>query len=259
MVEAEATRKDDAATVAKFLFKSIITRYGCPLELVSDRETHFLNKILLKVTVNHTHDWDSKLSAALWAYRTAEKITTKQTPYFLVYGQHPILSIEFEVPTQRTLDTRRMGAEESQLYRLQEVIVLEEHRHKAEARTRQIQLRRKEKYDRIVKPVLLEKGDLALLYDSRHVEDWEQVLGRCAGERGDLLFDCESVQVSKEDELSFGALFKNSEHSKNGYKTRDYKDRLRRNVVVALLQLLQPHRTIYMTSWQVDFAELALT
>lgn len=112
MVEAEATRKNDAATVAKFLFESIITHYSCPLELVSDRGTHFLNtvikdltqhfqikhqkttpynpkanglteksngllcKILLKVTVNHTHDWDTKLPAALWTYQTTEKVTT---------------------------------------------------------------------------------------------------------------------------------------------------------------------------------------
>ncbi|OAE27196.1 hypothetical protein AXG93_1931s1000 [Marchantia polymorpha subsp. ruderalis] len=155
MVEAEATCKDDAAMVAKFLFESIITRYGCSLELVSDRGTHFLNK-------------DAKLPAMLWAYRIAEKVTTRQTPYFLVYGQHLILPIEFEVPTQRILDSRRMGAEESQLYRLQEVMMLEERHHDAEARTRQLQLRRKEKYDRRVKPVLLQKGDLALLYDSRH-------------------------------------------------------------------------------------------
>ncbi|OAE35316.1 hypothetical protein AXG93_392s1650 [Marchantia polymorpha subsp. ruderalis] len=35
-------------------------------------------------------------------------------------------------------------------------------------------------------------------------------------------------------------------------------DRKRRNVAVALLQILQPHRTTYMTSWQVGFVELAL-
>lgn len=127
-----------------------------------------LCKILLKVTVNHAHDWDTKLLAALWAYRTAEKVTTRQTPYFLVYGQHPILPIEFEVPTQRILDSRQLGAEESQLYRLQEVMMLEERCHDIEARTKQLQLRRKEKYDRRVKLVLLQKGDLALLYDSRH-------------------------------------------------------------------------------------------
>ncbi|OAE26936.1 hypothetical protein AXG93_4413s1200 [Marchantia polymorpha subsp. ruderalis] len=32
--------------------------------------------------------------------------------------------------------------------------------------------------------------------------------------------------------------------------TRDYVDRKRRNVTVALLQILQPHMTTYMTSWQ---------
>ncbi|OAE23323.1 hypothetical protein AXG93_4015s1010 [Marchantia polymorpha subsp. ruderalis] len=65
--------------------------------------------------------------------------------------------------------------------------------------------------------------------------------------------------VTMEEEISFGALFKNSKSSKNGYKIRDYKDRLRRNVAVALLQILQPHQTTYLTSWQVGFVELALS
>lgn len=46
--------------------------------------------------------------------------------------------------------------------------MLEEQRHEAKARTKNFQLRRKTKYDRRVKPVLLHKGDLAVLYDSRH-------------------------------------------------------------------------------------------
>ncbi|OAE23066.1 hypothetical protein AXG93_1544s1000 [Marchantia polymorpha subsp. ruderalis] len=109
------------------------------------------------------------------------------------------------------------------------------------------------------------------------VQDWGQVLGRCAGEEGDLMFECESVHLSKEEEITFGALFKNrkssktgedgfllfdsesvkvtkdeeisfaalfksEKSSKNGYRTRDYKDRYRRNVAVALLQLLRPPR-----------------
>ncbi|OAE18890.1 hypothetical protein AXG93_3022s1140 [Marchantia polymorpha subsp. ruderalis] len=52
MVEAEATQKDDAAIVSKFLFESIITRYGCPLELVSDRGTHFLNTVINDLTLH---------------------------------------------------------------------------------------------------------------------------------------------------------------------------------------------------------------
>jgi hypothetical protein len=39
--EAIATKNDDADTVARFLYENIITRFGCPKELVSDRGTHF--------------------------------------------------------------------------------------------------------------------------------------------------------------------------------------------------------------------------
>ncbi|OAE23342.1 hypothetical protein AXG93_1660s1000 [Marchantia polymorpha subsp. ruderalis] len=89
------------------------------------------------------------------------------------------------------------------------------------------------------------------------VSDWEQVLEQCAGEEGDLMFKCESVHLSKEEEIFFGTLFKNCKSSKNGYRTRDYIDRKRRNVAVALLQILQPHRTTYMTSWQVGLLSRA--
>ncbi|OAE26554.1 hypothetical protein AXG93_3817s1170 [Marchantia polymorpha subsp. ruderalis] len=60
------------------------------------------------------------------------------------------------------------------------------------------------------------------------VSDWEQIFGQCAGEEDDLLFKCESVHVTKEEEIFFGALFKNYKSSKIVYKTRDYKDRKRR-------------------------------
>ncbi|OAE34038.1 hypothetical protein AXG93_4142s1230 [Marchantia polymorpha subsp. ruderalis] len=93
------------------------------------------------------------------------------------------------------------------------------------------------------------RTNLRAVFD--HIRDWEEVLGRCAGEEGDLLFNCESVQVTKEEEISFGALFKKSKSSKNGYKTRDYKDRMRRNVAVALLQILNSHLTTYCSSARV--------
>jgi hypothetical protein len=34
--EAVATKTDDAQTVAKFLYENIISRFGCPKELISD-------------------------------------------------------------------------------------------------------------------------------------------------------------------------------------------------------------------------------
>ena len=39
-VEAKATVKNDAHTTTKFLYENIFTRYGLPIEIVSDRGTH---------------------------------------------------------------------------------------------------------------------------------------------------------------------------------------------------------------------------
>nr|XP_024364661.1 uncharacterized protein LOC112276995 [Physcomitrium patens] len=204
MVEVEATRKDDAATIAEFFFRNVISCYGCPLELVSDRGSYFLNhlievlteyfqirhrkttpynlkangltkksngllcKIFNKVTVNYAYDWDAKLSAALWAYRTAEKITTRRTPYYLTYGINPILPVEFEVPTHRVLSADRLSVEESQEVRFLQLIQLEENRDEARDFTLDIQERRKKNHDNKIRKIDLKDGDLVLLYDSRH-------------------------------------------------------------------------------------------
>ncbi|KAL3675122.1 hypothetical protein R1sor_025070 [Riccia sorocarpa] len=206
MVEAEATKKDDAITVAEFFFRNVIYRYGCPLELVSDRGTHFLNhlmeeltkyfqfkhrkttpynpkangltekcngllcRILNKVTVNHTYDWDTKLPAVLWAYRKAEKITTKRTPYYLTYGLNPILPIEFEVPTYRILCDERLSDEDSQDHRHQQLVKLEEDREQSKSDVAAIQQKRKENHDKRIRKIDVKDNDLVLLYDNRHIK-----------------------------------------------------------------------------------------
>ncbi|KAH9293205.1 hypothetical protein KI387_041589, partial [Taxus chinensis] len=134
-VEAAPTKDCMAAMVARFLWENIITRYGCPLSLTSDRGTHFLNetvRILLsefmvahhKTTpyhpqengtveafnkiLSHTltkicdvgrQDWDDKVSAILWAYRTTYKRLNKATPFQLVFGMEAIFPVEFMLPS----------------------------------------------------------------------------------------------------------------------------------------------------------------
>ena len=121
-VAARPTRKNDAATAAIFLFEEIMMRFGHPLEIVSDRGTHFLNdvicdittkylinhrkmtpynpkanglterangiigKVLNKLVAAHKTDWDLKLPSVVHAYNTSEKRTTGRNPYFLVFG-----------------------------------------------------------------------------------------------------------------------------------------------------------------------------
>ena len=45
-VEAKATVKNDARTTTKFLYENVFTRYGLPIEIVSDQGKHFINEVI---------------------------------------------------------------------------------------------------------------------------------------------------------------------------------------------------------------------
>ena len=141
--EAKAVKTNTAENAAIFIYENIIARFGCPKILVSDRGTHFLNNviremterfqidhrkttpyhpqtngqtervngilvsILRKTVQNSKRDWDTKLTATLWAYRTTFKVTTQATPFSLVYGIEVTIPIEFEVKSLRVaIDSR---------------------------------------------------------------------------------------------------------------------------------------------------------
>ena len=45
-VKAKATVRNDARTTAKFLYENIFTRFGLPIEIVSDQGVHFINELI---------------------------------------------------------------------------------------------------------------------------------------------------------------------------------------------------------------------
>ncbi|GJR74624.1 reverse transcriptase domain-containing protein [Tanacetum coccineum] len=129
--EAQALPTNDARVVITFL-KKLFCRFGMPKALISDRGTHFCNKIMEKTMkrygVNHRFStsyhpqtsgqventnralkrilektvkdnpaiWSRKLDDALWAFRTAYKTPTGTTPYKLIYGKNCHLPFEIE-------------------------------------------------------------------------------------------------------------------------------------------------------------------
>jgi hypothetical protein len=50
--EAIACKNNDAKTIAHFLYENIIFRFECSKELISDRDTHFLNETIVELTNN---------------------------------------------------------------------------------------------------------------------------------------------------------------------------------------------------------------
>lgn len=49
------------------------------------------------VNVNRT-EWDTKLHATLWAYRTNYKVTTRHTPFSLFFGLQALLPMAYRHP-----------------------------------------------------------------------------------------------------------------------------------------------------------------
>ena len=111
-VEAERVPSCTKEVATRFIYENTITRFGCPLTLISDQGTHFINRTietLLKeflidhhrTSAYHPHangvvesfkktltkgltkicsmdkdGWDEKVPAVLWAYRTTYKKAT---------------------------------------------------------------------------------------------------------------------------------------------------------------------------------------
>jgi len=53
LVEARALRDNKATLVVKFLYEHIITRFDCPIEIISDRGGHFINVVVKELMERH--------------------------------------------------------------------------------------------------------------------------------------------------------------------------------------------------------------
>ena len=100
-----------------------------------------LVRILTKMVNSHCTDWDVKLSAALWAYRTAFKVGTGLTPFKLAFGFEAITPIEHVVPRLRMLIADRLIPKESLSFRLEVLQQLDELRWQSFALSQKLQSR----------------------------------------------------------------------------------------------------------------------
>lgn len=52
-IEAKALRDNKVVFVAIFLYEMIITSFGCPIELISDYGSHFVNAVIQDLVEKH--------------------------------------------------------------------------------------------------------------------------------------------------------------------------------------------------------------
>jgi hypothetical protein len=132
-VEAFPVADQRADTIAKLLVEHVVCRHGVPEQLLSDRGANFLSDLIQGVCdvlgvkkintsgyhpqtdglvekFNSTlinmiakccevaqHDWDEQLPFLLFAYRSSMQESTKESPFFLLYGRDP------RIPTETVL------------------------------------------------------------------------------------------------------------------------------------------------------------
>ncbi|GJZ72880.1 reverse transcriptase domain-containing protein [Tanacetum coccineum] len=191
-IEAKAVAAITGNQVKKFVWDSIVCRFGLPGEIVSDNGKLFsdnpfkdwckkLNIIQRFASVKHPQynglveranrslgegikdrlgegnkNWIEELPHVLWAYRTMIKSTHGDTPFSLTYGTKAVIPMEIGMLTYRTAIVDVVHNNEELRLNLD---LLEERRERAAIRKAKAKLKMSKYYNARVHGVAFRPGD----------------------------------------------------------------------------------------------------
>ena len=207
--EAFAAADQTAETIARLFVEQIICRHGIPQELLSDRGQNFLSNLIQeickvlqvkKLNTSGYHpqtdglvekfnstliemiakcaaekplEWDVKLPYLLFAYRSSAQESTKESPFYLVYGRDP------RIPTSTVLaQSRSVYAVDVDDYKSEFATSLSEAWKLARSNIEQAQTRQKKQYDKRAREVDLREGDRVMVYMPAAVQGKDHKLAR---------------------------------------------------------------------------------
>lgn len=186
-VEAFSVPDIKAETIANILVECIVCRHGAPKVLMSDRGTNFLSEIIQNVcerlgitkatstayhpqtqglverwnrtvenmlkmyTSANQRDWDRFLPFAVFAYNTAVQESTRESPFYLVFGRDPHLPLADDLHPPHNYDYVD--------YRHALSLRIKTAREIALSNIKRSQRKQKEIYDRTVNEFPISVGD----------------------------------------------------------------------------------------------------
>ncbi|MCO5555507.1 hypothetical protein L7F22_009052 [Adiantum nelumboides] len=179
-----------------------MTRFGTPLEIVSDNGPGFRRGLLTEaceeLKISHRHStpyypqsnglvekangiitgiiikmveskpkrWDNFLDGAIWAYRTTYRDATQFTPFYLVYGQEALQPIELNIPTIKLTGRQEQNNDEAWIDRLLGLVELEWKREAAYHFYEKKALQLKDKLNEGLKDKEIKEKSLVLRYNN---------------------------------------------------------------------------------------------
>lgn len=202
--EAKPVKEATAQETVTFIYEDIICRHGCPGRILTDRGTHFNNRLLnglmekfkvahlmstpyhpqtnglverfnrtliealAKTASEHLTDWDKYIAPALFAYRTSVHSTTKLSPFLLIYGR------EAKLPTDSTEMEEEMHLTDHVDAQINHLPII---RCNAQQTIKTDQQKQKERHDaKLTKEAQFYIGDKVLYYRAMLDKQWSNKL-----------------------------------------------------------------------------------
>ena len=193
--EAEPLTSIIERKTTEFVWKNLICRFGIPYAIVSDNGKQFdnekfrnfcselgianrfatpahpqsngqveaINKIIKGILKKKLEErkgaWVDELPGVLWAYRTTQNTSTRETPFSLAFGVDAVIPAEIGVPSHRV---EYFDEAENTSLVASNLDLVAEKRARAELRTAIYQHRISGLYEKRVRPRSFKKGDLVL-------------------------------------------------------------------------------------------------
>ncbi|GET57438.1 DDE-type integrase/transposase/recombinase [Rhizophagus irregularis DAOM 181602=DAOM 197198] len=193
--EAAPLKEATAKEVVEFIWRDIICRHGCPKKIISDRGTHFNNKMMEELVercgINHRlstpyrpqtnglverfnktlceglaklgeENWDKHIPSVLFAYRTKKQSSTRIKPFYATYGRRAKLPLDKDENKITLTDRIKILIEELPVIR-----------RKIKENVKEAQEKQKQQHDkRGIRKPKFEIGEKVLLYEAWREKQW---------------------------------------------------------------------------------------